>query len=261
EQTDMGIQPGKLHSPFHSWLMQCLTNPDEEHLITSGTRYSIKGFRFEPPYVLKRAAGHLCHGHVPIVLQLLCLTLSAVLLLAVLIKVSSIANMQGREQAKKEKVYKEMSQLKPQISLCQVHTSPRLEGMPGLPGSLTRGMATQNAVSEGLKAGRARKWTSKHMTILTKLLPTDRLCRPCPWDWTLFQGNCYFFSKFQQNWHDSVTACREVGAQLVVIKSDEEQSFLQQMSKEKGYAWMGLSDLKHEGMWHWLDGSHLLFRQ
>ncbi|XP_075812610.1 CD209 antigen-like protein C isoform X2 [Microtus pennsylvanicus] len=152
--------------------VQQLCSHDEEHLITSGTRYSIKGFRFEPPYVLKRAA------------------------------VSSIANTQGQEQAKKEKVYKEMSQLKPQI---------------------------------------------------------NHLCRPCRWDWTLFQGNCYYFSKFQQNWHDSVTACREVGAQLVVIKSDEEQSFLQQMSKEKGYAWMGLSDLKREGMWHWLDGSHLLF--
>ncbi|XP_028713176.1 LOW QUALITY PROTEIN: CD209 antigen-like protein C [Peromyscus leucopus] len=145
---------------------------DEEHLITSGTRYSIKGFRFQPPYVLKRAA------------------------------VSSIANSKEQEQAEKEKVNQEMTQLKPQI---------------------------------------------------------NRLCCPCPWDWTLFQGNCYFFSKFQQNWHDSVTACREVGAQLVVIKSDDEQSFLQQTSKEKGYAWMGLSDLKHEGVWHWVDGSHLLF--
>ncbi|KAL6034255.1 hypothetical protein STEG23_009324 [Scotinomys teguina] len=145
---------------------------DEEHLITGGTSYSIKGFRFQPPYVLKRTA------------------------------VSSIANSEGQEQIKREKVNQEMTQLKPQI---------------------------------------------------------NRLCRPCPWDWMFFQGNCYFFSKFQQNWHDSVTACKEVGAQLVVIKSDEEQSFLQQTSKEKGYAWMGLSDLKHEGVWHWVDGSHLLF--
>ncbi|XP_040587473.1 CD209 antigen-like protein C isoform X2 [Mesocricetus auratus] len=151
---------------------QKLGPQDEEQLITSGTRYSMKGFRFQPPYVLKRAT------------------------------VSIIASSWGQEQAKKEKVYQEMSQLKPQI---------------------------------------------------------NRLCRPCPWDWTFFQGSCYFFSTFQQNWHESVTACKEVGAQLVVIKSDDEQSFLQRTSKEKGYAWMGLSDLKREGVWHWVDGSHLLF--
>ncbi|KAG3280541.1 hypothetical protein H1C71_007513 [Ictidomys tridecemlineatus] len=51
----------------------------------------------------------------------------------------------------------------------------------------------------------------------------DRLCRPCPWDWTFFQGHCYFFSKSQRNWHDSATACQEEGAQLVVINSAEEQ--------------------------------------
>ncbi|XP_003515255.1 CD209 antigen-like protein C isoform X1, partial [Cricetulus griseus] len=87
------------------------------------------------------------------------------------------------------------------------------------------------------------------------------LCRPCPWDWTLFQGNCYFFSTYQQAWKDSVTACKEIGAQLVVIKSDEEQSFLQQTSKKKNYTWMGLSDLKQEGRWLWVDGSLLKWRK
>uniref|UniRef100_A0ABK0LUU9 CD209c molecule n=1 Tax=Rattus norvegicus TaxID=10116 RepID=A0ABK0LUU9_RAT len=153
--------------------VQQLSSLDEEHLIASSTRYSLQGFRFQPPYILKKAAGYLCHGLVPFVLQLICLTLCAILLLAILIK--------------------------------------------------------------------------------------DHLCRPCPWDWTFFQGNCYFFSKFQQNWKDSVTSCRKLGAQLVVVKSDDEQSFLQQTSKEKGYAWMVLSDLKREGIWHWVDGSHLLF--
>ncbi|OBS81298.1 hypothetical protein A6R68_20517, partial [Neotoma lepida] len=89
----------------------------------------------------------------------------------------------------------------------------------------------------------------------------DHLCRPCPWDWTLFQGNCYFFSTFKQTWKESVTACKEVGAQLVVIKSDEEQSFLQQTSTKKGYMWMGLSDLKQEGKWLWVDGSPLKWSQ
>ncbi|KAF5929396.1 hypothetical protein HPG69_013692, partial [Diceros bicornis minor] len=85
------------------------------------------------------------------------------------------------------------------------------------------------------------------------------LCRPCPWGWRSFQENCYFFSDSQRNWHDSVTACEEVGAQLVVIKSAEEQNFLQlQASGYNRLTWMGLSDLKHEGTWHWLDGSPLL---
>ncbi|XP_010603930.1 CD209 antigen-like protein C isoform X3 [Fukomys damarensis] len=85
------------------------------------------------------------------------------------------------------------------------------------------------------------------------------LCRPCPWDWTLFQRNCYFFSQSKRNWADSVIACQDMGAQLVVIKSVEEQNFLQLNAKNKGPTWMGLSDLKKEGVWQWVDGSHLWF--
>ncbi|PNI18309.1 CD209 isoform 3 [Pan troglodytes] len=87
----------------------------------------------------------------------------------------------------------------------------------------------------------------------------ERLCRRCPWEWTFFQGNCYFMSNSQRNWHDSITACKEVGAQLVVIKSAEEQNFLQlQSSRSNRFTWMGLSDLNEEGMWQWVDGSPLL---
>ncbi|XP_003281114.2 CD209 antigen isoform X6 [Nomascus leucogenys] len=86
----------------------------------------------------------------------------------------------------------------------------------------------------------------------------ERLCRPCPWEWTFFQGNCYFMSNSQRDWHDSITACQEVGAQLVVIKSAEEQNFLQlQSSRSNRFTWMGLSDLNQEGTWQWVDGSPL----
>ncbi|XP_013364637.1 PREDICTED: CD209 antigen-like protein 2 isoform X2 [Chinchilla lanigera] len=85
----------------------------------------------------------------------------------------------------------------------------------------------------------------------------DNLCRPCSWDWTFFQEKCYFFSKSQRNWSDSVTACKEAGAQLVIVESAEEQSFLQLASKSKGHTWMGLSDLNKESTWHWVDGSPL----
>ncbi|XP_017735546.1 PREDICTED: CD209 antigen-like protein 2 isoform X2 [Rhinopithecus bieti] len=89
----------------------------------------------------------------------------------------------------------------------------------------------------------------------------ERLCRPCPWEWTFFQGNCYFMSNSQRNWHDSITACQEVGAQLVVIKSAEEQNFLQlQSSRSNRFTWMGLSDLNQEGTWQWVDDSPLSTR-
>ncbi|KAM9685337.1 CD209 antigen-like protein 2 [Trichechus inunguis] len=85
------------------------------------------------------------------------------------------------------------------------------------------------------------------------------LCRPCPWQWTFFQGNCYFFSNSQRNRHDAITACQEVGAQLVIIKTAEEQNFLQvQISWRNCFTWIGLSNLKHEGTCHWVDGSPLL---
>ncbi|XP_012785424.2 CD209 antigen-like protein C [Ochotona princeps] len=97
-----------------------------------------------------------------------------------------------------------------------------------------------------------------HQDLMQLKAGLANLCRPCPWDWTFFQGHCYFFSKSQRNWHDSVLACQDVGAQLVIVRSDEEQSFLQLNAKSRGPTWMGLSDLKKEGTWHWVDGSPLM---
>nr|XP_048285034.1 CD209 antigen-like protein E [Myodes glareolus] len=96
---------------------------------------------------------------------------------------------------------------------------------------------------------------------LMQLKPkVDSLCRPCSWDWMFFSGNCYFFSITKRNWSDSLSACQEVGAQLIIIKSYEEQDFLQKMFKIRGSFWIGLSDMKHEGSWQWVDGSPLLSR-
>ncbi|KAM5238004.1 CD209 antigen-like protein C [Ctenodactylus gundi] len=175
---------------------------DGEELVPSSDGHFTRRFRFPvPPRSLGGAAGCLSHGPTLCVLQLLSLTLFAVVLVVILAKVSKVPSYQEHRQAKR-KTNMELLQLKAAV---------------------------------------------------------DRLCRPCPWDWTLFQGNCYFFSKSKRNWNDSVTACQEMGAQLVVIKSAEEQDFLQLTSKTNGYTWMGLSDLNQEGTWLWVDGSHLWF--
>lgn len=73
----------------------------------------------------------------------------------------------------------------------------------------------------------------------------NSLCLSCPWlslqgYWKLDSGNCYFFSKYKKNWVESVKACTYMGAQPVVIKSNEQQSFLQGISRKKGNFWMGL---------------------
>uniref|UniRef100_A0A2I2YE26 CD209 antigen n=1 Tax=Gorilla gorilla gorilla TaxID=9595 RepID=A0A2I2YE26_GORGO len=113
-----------------------------------------------------------------------------------------------------------------------------------VPSSISQEQSRQDAIYQNLTQFKAA---------------VERLCRRCPWEWTFFQGNCYFMSNSQRNWHDSITACQEVGAQLVVIKSAEEQNFLQlQSSRSNRFTWMGLSDLNHEGTWQWVDGSPLL---
>ncbi|XP_038202362.1 CD209 antigen-like protein E [Arvicola amphibius] len=83
----------------------------------------------------------------------------------------------------------------------------------------------------------------------------DSLCLPCPWDWKFFHGKCYFFSKSQRTWNDSATACQEVEAQLVIIDNDEEQTFLSVISENEVSVWLGLSYVKEEGIWKWVDHS------
>ncbi|OBS81300.1 hypothetical protein A6R68_20519 [Neotoma lepida] len=112
-------------------------------------------------------------------------------------------------------------------------------------------------ISQGQSESTQEKISEQLTQLKTELL---RLCRPCPWDWTFLLGNCYFFSKSQRNWNNAVKACQEVEAQLVIIESDEEQTFLQQTSKAKGPTWLGLSDLKKEATWLWVDGSSLSSR-
>ncbi|XP_063084442.1 CD209 antigen-like protein E isoform X1 [Cavia porcellus] len=183
---------------------QPLGSLDEEELITSGTRYSLKSFSYRLMSTFSCLAG--CQGNelISLIVQLFFLVLFTGLLVAILAQVSKVPSNEEQEEEKsnQEKIYQELNQFKTGF---------------------------------------------------------DRLCRPCPWDWTFFQGKCYFFSKSKRNWHESITACQEAGAQLVIVENDEEQSFLQQTSKKKGFAWMGLSDLNKESTWRWVDDSPLAF--
>ncbi|XP_053438599.1 CD209 antigen-like [Nycticebus coucang] len=154
---------------------------------------------------------------------------------------------EGPERSRQEEIYKELTQLK-----AAVGTFPQRSRQEEIYKELTQ---LKTGIRE-CPAWSRQEDIYQQVTQLNAVV--GHLCRPCPWDWTFFQGNCYFFSSIQRNWHDSMTACQEVGAQLVVIKSTEEQDFLRlQVSTKDRYTWIGLSDLTHKGTWQWVDGSPL----
>ncbi|XP_012496672.1 PREDICTED: CD209 antigen-like protein 2 isoform X2 [Propithecus coquereli] len=195
---------------------------EEEELRTSSIRLFARDLGFRQICGLKSSAG--CLGRSPLLLLLLYFMLLTGLLVTVFVQVSKLPSSLAQERSKQEEIYQELTQLK-----AGVHEFPERSRQEEIYQELTQ-----------LKAA------------------VDQLCRPCPWDWTFFQGSCYFFSDSQRNWHDSITACQDVGAQLVIIKGEEEQNFLQlQSSRRNRFSWIGMSDLTHEGSWQWVDGSPL----
>ncbi|KAA0709976.1 CD209 antigen-like protein C DC-SIGN-related protein 2 [Triplophysa tibetana] len=72
--------------------------------------------------------------------------------------------------------------------------------------------------------------------------------------WTVC-SRMFYFSPDKQNWSKSRDVCISKGADLVTIKSQEEQDFL--VSKIKETHWIGLNDLETEGRWVWVNNQTL----
>ncbi|XP_053533495.1 CD209 antigen-like protein E [Ictalurus punctatus] len=71
-----------------------------------------------------------------------------------------------------------------------------------------------------------------------------------------FDSSFYYMSNEKKNWEGSRQDCRDKGADLVIIKSKEEQEFIgKQLGSSR--AWIGLSDRAVEGDWIWVDGTPL----
>ncbi|KAK2840208.1 hypothetical protein Q5P01_013948 [Channa striata] len=80
--------------------------------------------------------------------------------------------------------------------------------------------------------------------------------KTCQRGWRIFSCSCYFISSVSGSWERGRDDCRAKGADLVVIDSDEEQTFVSGLTQQS--AWIGLNDREREGTWKWIDGSPLI---
>uniref|UniRef100_A0A8C1SA36 C-type lectin domain-containing protein n=1 Tax=Cyprinus carpio TaxID=7962 RepID=A0A8C1SA36_CYPCA len=64
-----------------------------------------------------------------------------------------------------------------------------------------------------------------------------------------------FMSSELKSWSDSRQYCRDHGADLVIINTEEKQRHISSFIKER--VWIGLSDRENEGIMKWVDNSPL----
>ncbi|XP_067458698.1 CD209 antigen-like protein E [Thunnus thynnus] len=95
-------------------------------------------------------------------------------------------------------------------------------------------------------------------SIIEKTKERNRLKKTCPAGWRMFRCSCYFLSSESGSWSRGRQDCREKGADLVVIDSTEEQTFLSTFTEVE--TWIGLTDRDEEGTWKWIDGTPLTLR-
>ncbi|XP_022596302.1 CD209 antigen-like protein E [Seriola dumerili] len=92
---------------------------------------------------------------------------------------------------------------------------------------------------------------------LKRLQSLSKQKKTCPAGWRMFNGSCYLLSTQSGSWEKGREDCRARGADLVVIDSLEEQTFLDEFAAVEEFWWIGLTDRDKEGTWKWIDGTPL----
>ncbi|XP_042620468.1 CD209 antigen-like protein E [Cyprinus carpio] len=69
------------------------------------------------------------------------------------------------------------------------------------------------------------------------------------------KGTVFLFMSTELSWSDSRQYCRDRGADLVIINTEEKQRFISSLVSER--VWIGLSDREQEGNMKWVDNSTL----
>ncbi|XP_075769962.1 killer cell lectin-like receptor subfamily B member 1B allele C [Pelodiscus sinensis] len=80
-------------------------------------------------------------------------------------------------------------------------------------------------------------------------------CKLCPPDWLLHRDKCYWVSKNKTSWNESRDDCSKRGSRLLVIRDQDEMTFIQTNSKDG--VWLGLTSTSPTRNWTWVDRSLL----
>ncbi|XP_064813868.1 CD209 antigen-like protein E [Oncorhynchus masou masou] len=91
----------------------------------------------------------------------------------------------------------------------------------------------------------------------TELLKQSLVEKVCLEEWKKLGSSCYYVSTEYKSWEESRQDCRNRGADLVVIKSQEQQTLVNWLCGVKNYVWIGLTDSASEGTWKWVDDTPL----
>uniref|UniRef100_A0A3P8ZI13 C-type lectin domain-containing protein n=2 Tax=Esox lucius TaxID=8010 RepID=A0A3P8ZI13_ESOLU len=78
--------------------------------------------------------------------------------------------------------------------------------------------------------------------------------------WEFFNGSSYYFSENKLTWKNSKYACIQEGGHLVIIENQQEQDFIRKHvgnTDSKNSYWIGMTDIKEEGVWVWVDNTPL----
>ncbi|XP_067405070.1 killer cell lectin-like receptor subfamily B member 1B allele C [Emydura macquarii macquarii] len=82
-------------------------------------------------------------------------------------------------------------------------------------------------------------------------------CKLCPRDWQLHGDKCYWLSKEHKAWTGSREDCSQKSSRMLVIQTQEEMDFIQDVIRGANQVWTGLKVTPPERTWTWVDGSRL----
>ena len=84
----------------------------------------------------------------------------------------------------------------------------------------------------------------------------------CPQDWVLHGNSCYHVIDTPTlNWNDARTTCQNLGVDLAIIRSQDENNFIldlimKQQTIQEWAAWLGLYR-KADNLFYWVDDTPL----